>query len=61
MREVGANSIVCCLILFAHYRNEYVEGTTNRIVTIVGSPICAQTAHTLIVHKIQQELLNKSD
>jgi hypothetical protein len=43
------------------HRGEYVEGTTNRIVTIAGSPICAQTAHTLIVHKIRQEMLDKSD
>eukprot|EP01038_Epipyxis_sp_PR26KG_P006793 gene6793-9306_t len=37
-------------------RGDYVEGTTNRLVTITGTPACAQTAHTLIVHKIKQSM-----
>lgn len=36
-------------------KNDFVEGTTNRLVTITGSPVAAQTAHTLILHKIRQE------
>ena len=35
-------------------RGEFVEGTNNRLVTITGSPACAQTAHTLVVHKLKQ-------
>lgn len=35
---------------------EYVEGTNNRLVTIVGTPACAQTAHTLIIHRLKQEM-----
>lgn len=34
-------------------RGEFVEGTDNRIVTIVGTPASAQTAHTLIAHKLE--------
>lgn len=34
-------------------RGEYIEGTTNRLVTIQGSPECAQTAHHFIVQKLQ--------
>lgn len=41
------------------YRGDYVEGTTNRIVTIEGSPNCAQTAHTLVQHMIRQEMQEK--
>jgi hypothetical protein len=38
-------------------RGDFVEGTLdNRRVTIVGTPNCAQTAHTLIVHKLRQNL-----
>jgi hypothetical protein len=36
-------------------RGEFVKDTNNRIVTIVGTPVCAQTAHTLIIHKLRQE------
>lgn len=35
-------------------RGEYIEGTTNRLVTIEGSPECAQTAHHFIVQRLQQ-------
>ncbi|MBX9771134.1 MAG: hypothetical protein K2X29_07170 [Candidatus Obscuribacterales bacterium] len=37
-------------------RGEYLEGTTNRLVTITGSPPSAQTAHTLIIHKLRQAM-----
>lgn len=43
------------IFLFIH-RGEFVEGTNNRLVTIVGSPACAQTAHTLIIHKLKQSM-----
>jgi len=36
-----------------------VEGTTNRLVTITGAPVAAQTAHTLILHKIREEAREK--
>lgn len=43
------------LILFIyHYRGEFIEGTTNRLVTIAGAPDCAQTAHHLITQKLHQ-------
>lgn len=29
-------------------KGEYIEGTSNRVVTITGPPVGAQTAHTLI-------------
>jgi len=34
-------------------RGEFVEGTTNRVVTITGSPSAAQTANLLITQKLQ--------
>mmetsp|Transcript_17666 Transcript_17666/g.29596 ORF Transcript_17666/g.29596 Transcript_17666/m.29596 type:complete len:362 (+) Transcript_17666:147-1232(+) len=34
-------------------RDEFVEGTTNRIVTITGTPSCAQTAHLFINQRLQ--------
>lgn len=34
-------------------RGEFVEGTTNRVVTITGSPSSAQTANILITQKLQ--------
>lgn len=34
-------------------RGEFVEGTTNRVVTITGSPSSAQTANLLITQKLQ--------
>lgn len=34
-------------------RGEFVEGTTNRVVTICGSPVCAQTAHMFITQRLQ--------
>eukprot|EP01039_Chlorochromonas_danica_P008472 gene8472-9338_t len=37
-------------------RGEYVEGTTNRLVTIVGPPANAQTAHTLVLNKLRQAM-----
>lgn len=37
-------------------RGDYIEGTTNRLVTITGSPPSAQTAHTLIIHKLRQTM-----
>lgn len=37
-------------------RGEYVEGTKNRLVTITGSPAAAQTAHTLVLQRVRQEL-----
>lgn len=38
-------------------RGEFVEGTTNRLVTITGSPVCAQTAHMFITQKLQSPAL----
>jgi hypothetical protein len=35
-------------------RGEYEEGTTNRIVTIVGSPAATQTAHLFVQQKLSQ-------
>jgi len=35
---------------------EYVEGSNNRLVTIIGTPACAQTAHTLIIHRLKQAM-----
>eukprot|EP01035_Chromulina_nebulosa_P019131 gene19131-24967_t len=37
-------------------RGEYVEGTSSRLVTIIGTPAAAQTAHTLISNKVQSAL-----
>ena len=37
-------------------RGEFIDGTSNRLVTITGSPPCAQTAHTLIIHKLRQAM-----
>lgn len=34
-------------------RGEFIEGTTNRLVTVIGSPAHAQTAHTLILNKLK--------
>jgi hypothetical protein len=34
-------------------RNEFVEGTTNRLVTITGSPACAQAAHLFITQRLE--------
>jgi len=39
-------------------RGEYAEGTTNRIVTITGTPLAAQTAHIFCTQKLQQGALN---
>ncbi len=45
------------MIFLSYFRGDFVEGTVdNRRVTIVGTPNCAQTAHTLIVHKLRQAL-----
>lgn len=33
-------------------RGEYVEGTTNRLLTITGTPTCAQTAHLFITQRL---------
>lgn len=34
-------------------RGTYAEGTKNRIVTITGSPISAQTAHIFITKRLK--------
>jgi len=34
-------------------RNEFVEGTNNRLVTIIGSPACAQAAHLFITQRLE--------
>lgn len=39
-------------------RDEFVEGTTNRLVTISGSPSCAQTAHMFITQRLQNPTPN---
>jgi hypothetical protein len=36
-------------------RGEFIKDTNNRLVTIIGTPVSAQTAHTLIIHKLRQE------
>ncbi len=38
-------------------RGEYVEGTTNRLVTITGSPTAAQTAHLFITQRLQVHIV----
>lgn len=51
-----ANPLVCVYVCVLS-RGDFVEGTVdNRRVTIAGTPNCAQTAHTLIVHKLRQAL-----
>lgn len=42
------------IIFINHNRGEFIEGTTNRLVTIAGAPDCAQTAHHLITQKLHQ-------
>ncbi len=37
---------------------EFVEGTQNRIIKITGPPVCAQTAHTLIINRLRQSQQN---
>lgn len=37
-------------------RGEFVAGSNNRLVTIVGPPACAQTAHTLVMHRIKMQI-----
>jgi len=34
-------------------RGEFVEGTTNRVITITGSPTAAQTAHMFVTQRLQ--------
>lgn len=34
-------------------RDEFVEGTNNRLVTIIGSPACAQAAHLFITQRLE--------
>ena len=34
-------------------REDMIEGTTNRTVTITGNPVCAQTAHMFIAQRLQ--------
>lgn len=50
MREIislsGANVVVSP-------RDEFVEGTTNRLVTITGPTSCAQTAHLFISRRLE--------
>jgi len=50
MREIislsGATVVVSA-------RGEYVEGTTNRLVTISGAPSCAQAAHLFITRRLE--------
>jgi hypothetical protein len=45
-----------------HYtcRGDYIGATTNRRVTIEGSPLCAQTAHTLVLRRLRQALAQES-
>jgi hypothetical protein len=43
----------------AYNRGDFIEttgGADNRLVTITGPPACAQTAHTLIMHRVKQTL-----
>jgi len=37
-------------------RGEFIEGTTSRSVTIVGSPQAAQAAHLVIAEKVKQAI-----
>ncbi len=45
--------VILLLFRLCFYSGDFVEGTTNRLVTITGSPACAQTAHTLVMHKLK--------
>ena len=42
-------------IIISSRDNANTNKQTMRTVTIVGSPLCAQAAHTLIVHRLQQD------
>lgn len=41
-------------------RGEYIEGTTNRSVLIVGTPQAAQAAHLVIAEKVKQAIADGS-
>ena len=45
------------MICMTMSRDEFVENTRNRLVTIVGTSVCAQRAHLLINQRLQ---VNKS-
>lgn len=36
-----------------HHNNNNNTSQPQRLITVVGSPVCAQTAHTLIIHKLK--------
>lgn len=42
-------------IIISSRDNANTNKQTMRTVTIVGTPLCAQAAHTLIVHRLQQD------
>jgi hypothetical protein len=41
-------------------RGEYIEGTTNRSVIIVGTPQAAQAAHLVIAEKVKQAIADST-
>ncbi len=49
--------IIChgmVIFLLSFYRGDFLDNVAKtRLVTVSGSPACAQTAHTLIVHKLK--------
>jgi hypothetical protein len=47
-------------VLYHTCRGDYIGATTNRRVTIEGSPLCAQTAHTLVLRRLRQALAQES-
>lgn len=38
-------------------KNDFMEGTTNRLITITGPPHCAQAAHHFIQQKLEAPLI----
>jgi hypothetical protein len=36
-----------------YYRDEFIEGTTNRLVTITGTPAATQAAHVFITKRLE--------
>lgn len=57
MREIIALS---CAKIVVSPRGEFAEGTTNRLVTITGSPTAAQTAHLFITQRLHVSSLPNS-
>jgi hypothetical protein len=54
------HTISCRTVPYDTCRGDYIGATTNRRVTIEGSPLCAQTAHTLVLRRLRQALAQES-